>query len=127
MGRLTGCPGRCRRTSLPAANKGANRVIHVVAVITAKPGQREAVLKLFQANRPAVLAEQGCVEYAPVVDVPDFGKAQAPIGPDSFIVIEKWESVEALRAHGAAPHMVAYGQATRDLVAGRTIHVLTEA
>ena len=102
-------------------------MIHVVAVITAKPGQREALLRLFQANCPAVRAEEGCIEYAPVIDVPDFGKAQTPIGPDSFIVIEKWETVDALRAHGAAPHMVAYGQASRDMVAGRTIHVLTEA
>ncbi|MFC0386559.1 putative quinol monooxygenase [Muricoccus vinaceus] len=102
-------------------------MIHVVAVITAKPGQREALLRLFQANVPAVLAEQGCIEYVPVVDLPDFGPAQAPIGPDSFIVIEKWESAEALRAHGAAPHMVAYGRASREMVAGRTVHVLQAA
>ena len=102
-------------------------MIHVVAIITAKPGQREAVLRLFQANRPAVLQEEGCIEYLPVVDEPDFGPAQTPIGPDSFIVIEKWASAEALRAHGAAPHMVAYGKATREMLAGRTIHVLTGA
>ncbi|TPG53535.1 antibiotic biosynthesis monooxygenase [Roseomonas nepalensis] len=102
-------------------------MIHVVAIITAKPGQREAVLRLFQANCPAVLAEEGCIEYLPVVDEPDFGPAQTPIGPDSFIVIEKWASAEALRAHGAAPHMVAYGKATREMLAGRTIHVLTDA
>ena len=102
-------------------------MIHVVAIITAKPGQREAVLRLFQANRPAVLQEEGCIEYVPVIDEPDFGPAQTPIGPDSFIVIEKWASAEALRAHGAAPHMVAYGKASREMIAGRTIHVLTGA
>jgi quinol monooxygenase YgiN len=40
-------------------------MIHVVAVITAKPGQRAALLEAFAALRPAVLAEAGCIEYAP--------------------------------------------------------------
>ena len=31
-------------------------MIHVVAIITAKPGQRAAVLALFNANVPAVRA-----------------------------------------------------------------------
>ena len=102
-------------------------MVHVVAVITAKPGQREALLALFRANVPAVLEEEGCLEYGPVVDLPDFGPVQAPLGPDSFMVIEKWASPEALRAHGAAPHMVAYGKAAREFVAGRAVHVLTGA
>jgi quinol monooxygenase YgiN len=102
-------------------------MIHVVAIITAKPGQRDALLALFRANMPAVLAEEGCIEYGPVIDQPDFGPAQTPIGPDTFIVIEKWASPEALKAHGAAPHMVAYGKASRDLIASRIIHVLTDA
>jgi quinol monooxygenase YgiN len=102
-------------------------MVHVVAIITARPGQREALLALFRANVPAVLAEDGCIEYAPVVDLPDFGPVQSPIGADSFMVIEKWATPEALRAHGAAPHMVAYGRASRELVAGRAVHVLTAA
>jgi quinol monooxygenase YgiN len=102
-------------------------MIHVVAIITAKPGQREALLGLFRANMPAVLAEDGCIEYGPVVDVPDFGPVQTPVGPDTFLVIEKWETAEALKAHGAAPHMVAYGKASRELIASRTIHVLAPA
>ncbi|MFH5923451.1 putative quinol monooxygenase [Roseomonas xinghualingensis] len=102
-------------------------MIHVVAVITAKPGQREALLSLFRANMPAVLAEDGCIEYGPVVDRPLFGPAQTPIGPDTFMVIEKWASPEALKAHAAAPHMVAYGKASRELIASRVIHVLEPA
>ncbi|MBB5695143.1 putative quinol monooxygenase [Muricoccus pecuniae] len=102
-------------------------MIHVVAVITARPGQREALLALFRANIPAVLAEEGCIEYGPVIDLPDFGPVQTPIGPDSFMVIEKWSSPETLRAHGAAPHMRAYAEASRELVAARAVHVLTAA
>jgi len=99
-------------------------MIHVIAVITAKPGQRDAVLEKFHANIPAVLAEQGCIEYVPVVDAPGF---PAVTGPDSFIVVEKWESPEALKAHAAAPHMAAYGAATQEMVASRAIHVMVPA
>jgi quinol monooxygenase YgiN len=99
-------------------------VIHVIAVITAKPGQRAAVLDKFRANIPAVLAEEGCIEYVPVVDAPDF---PAVTGPDAFIVVEKWASPEALKAHAAAPHMKAYGEATKALVADRAIHVMVAA
>ena len=38
-------------------------MIHVVAVITAKPGMRKAILQAFRANVPAVRAEKGRIEY----------------------------------------------------------------
>jgi quinol monooxygenase YgiN len=101
-------------------------MIHVVAVITAKPGQRENVLGHFRANLPAVRAEKGCIEYGPCVDAPPL-EFQTAYGPDTFVVIEKWESAEALMAHSAAPHMAAYADKTRDLVASRAIHVLEPA
>ena len=44
---------------------------------------------------------------------------------DSFVVIEKWGSIEALKAHAAAPHMAAYAVKVKDLMASRIIHVLT--
>ena len=97
-------------------------MIHVVAIITAKPGQRATVLEAFQANRPAVLAEAGCIEYGAAIDVEDMGTAA--YGPDAFVVIEKWDSVDHLKAHAAAPHMKAYGAKTKDLLASRVIHVL---
>jgi quinol monooxygenase YgiN len=97
-------------------------MIHVVAIITAKPGQRAAVLEAFQANRPAVLAEAGCIEYGAAVDIEDMGTAA--YGPDAFVVVEKWESVDHLKAHAAAPHMKAYGAKTKEMVASRVIHEL---
>ena len=102
-------------------------MIHVVAVITAKSGMRDAILKEFRANMPAVHAEKGCIEYGPAVDAEGIGSFQAKFGPDSFVVIEKWESPDALKAHAASPHMQAYGAKTRDLLANREIHVLSPA
>jgi quinol monooxygenase YgiN len=111
----------------------ATPMLHVIAFITTKPGMREAVLREFRANMPVVRAEEGCIEYAPAVDVESLGAFQTEIGPDTFVVIEKWASAEALQAlqalqaHAVAPHMVAYGAKTRDMIARRLIHVLSPA
>ena len=99
-------------------------MIHVIAVITAKPGMRDLILKEFHANMPAVHAERGCIEYGPAVDADSIGSFQTPFGPDTFVVIEKWESPEALRAHATSPHMAAYAAKTRDWIESRVIHVL---
>jgi quinol monooxygenase YgiN len=100
-------------------------MVHVLAMITAKPGQREALLAEFRANVPAVRAEDGCIEYGAAADTDVFGERQATFGSDSLVVIEKWASVEALRAHAVAPHMAAYGARTKELIAKRAIHVLS--
>jgi quinol monooxygenase YgiN len=100
-------------------------MIHVLAIITAKPGQRDNVLEAFRANVPAVRAEEGCIEYGAAVDTEGLGSFQTKFGPDTFVVVEKWASVDALKAHGAAPHMAAYAAKTKDMVASRAIHVLS--
>ena len=102
-------------------------MIHVIAVITAKPGKRDEVLKLFRANVPAVRAEKGCIEYGPVVDAENALGFQTRLGPDTFMVVEKWESMDALKAHAAAPHMAAYGAKTKEHIATRVIHILSNA
>lgn len=102
-------------------------MIHVVAIITAKPGMREAILREFRANMPAVHAEKGCIEYGPTIDTEGMGKFQTQFGADTFVVMEKWESTDALKAHAAAPHMAAYAAKTKDMIANRVIHVLSPA
>lgn len=96
-------------------------MIHVVAIITAKPGMRDAILKEFRANMPAVHAEQGCIEYGPAIDT---ANSPAKYGDDTFLVIEKWESPDHLKAHAASAHMAAYGAKTREMIASRVIHIL---
>lgn len=102
-------------------------MIHVLAVITVKPGKRESVLQEFRANMPAVHAEDGCIEYGPAVDAEGMGAIQTAFGPDTFVVIEKWASPDALKAHAKAPHMAAYAARTKDMIASRVIHVLSPA
>ena len=102
-------------------------MIHVLALITAKPGMRDTILGHFRANVPAVKAEQGCIEYGAAVDAADAPALQTPWGPDTFVVIEKWESMAALKAHAAAPHMAAYGAKTKEFIAARIIHIMEPA
>jgi len=99
-------------------------MIHVVAIITTLPGKREEVLGEFHKIVPLVHAEKGCIEYQPVIDAQDAGDMQSAAGADTFIVIEKWESMDDLHAHSAAEHMQAYGKKTGSLIADRRIHVL---
>jgi quinol monooxygenase YgiN len=101
-------------------------MIHVVAVITAKPGMRAEILAAFHANMPAVHAEDGCIEYQPVIDADGFGAFQTKLGADTFMVIEKWRDAAALKAHSVAPHMAAYGAMVKDMVSARVIHVLAK-
>ena len=102
-------------------------MVHVVAIITAKPGLRDEILEAFRANVPKVNAEDGCIDYGATIDTEGVGSLQTRFGDDTFVVVEKWESLAALKAHAAAPHMAAYGAKTKDLIASRVIHVLSPA
>jgi quinol monooxygenase YgiN len=102
-------------------------LIHVIAVITAKPGKRAEILQHFRANVPNVHQEKGCIEYGAAVDAENALAFQTKWGAETFLVIEKWESMDALKAHAAAPHMAAYGARTKELIASRVIHILTPA
>jgi len=100
-------------------------MIHVIAIITAQPGKRSELLEAFSKIVPLVHAENGCVEYQPVTDVDEAGDMQTALGPDSFMVVEKWDSINDLKAHAASDHMVNYGKSAGHLVADRTIHILS--
>ncbi len=101
--------------------------VHVLAIITAKPGKRAELLQVFKANVPNVHAEDGCIEYVATVDAEGAGGVQTRLGEDTLVVVEQWASLEALQAHAAAPHMKAYAEKTRDMIASRVIHVLSPA
>lgn len=102
-------------------------MIHVLATITLAPGTREKFLAEFRKNMPNVHAEQGCVEYAPAIDAVTDLPAQSKIGADTVIIVEKWASLDALKAHMKAPHMAAYSAQVKDYVRGRDIKILSPA
>jgi quinol monooxygenase YgiN len=101
-------------------------MIHVIASIGIKPGKREAFIKKFKANVPAVLAEDGCVEYIPATDAESGIEAQW-LDETVVTVIEKWETVAALKAHIAAPHMEQFRTDTKHFVEDVSLTVLEDA
>jgi quinol monooxygenase YgiN len=99
-------------------------MIHLLAIIVAKPGKRAELLAAIRVNCPTVLAEPGCLEYTPLVDAT--GTANA-LGPDAVLIVERWADAAALEAHGRAPHMAEYRERTADIVQTRTLHLLSNA
>jgi quinol monooxygenase YgiN len=102
-------------------------MIHVLATITLHPGKRAEWLAVFKELVPLVHAEAGCIEYGPAIDMPTGFANQAAISDDEVVVIEKWASLEALKAHGAAPHMAGYRERVKGLVAGVKLRILGPA
>lgn len=85
---------------------------YVTAVLTARKGREGRLEAEVVANIPSVRAEKGCLRY-------DFHKNREQDG--TFLFYEAWESQEALLAHGKAPHMLAYRERIRDLLACPTV------
>jgi quinol monooxygenase YgiN len=102
-------------------------MIHVIATIELKPGRRDAFLAEFHRLMPLVHAEDGCIEYGPTVDVASGISVQAGVRDNVAVIIEKWVSLDALKTHLQAPHMVEYRGRVKDLVAGVHLQILEPA
>lgn len=101
-------------------------MISVLASIEIKAGKVPEFLKAVHANLPHVLAEEGCIEYMPMVDVETDIAVQ--VADDNIVtIVEKWESLEALQEHLKAPHMLIYRAQVSDIVENTTLKVLTSA
>ena len=101
-------------------------MVNVLASISVKEGKRADFIAAFKDNLPAVRAEEGCLEYFPAVDI-DADLPPQQLDENAVTVIEKWASLEALRAHLSAPHMLAYKEKVKDIVEGVSLKVLQEA
>lgn len=99
-------------------------MIYVIATIEVAPGKRTDFLREFLANVPNVLAEEGCLEYVPTVDLATSIGAQGEPRENVVTVVEKWIDMEALEAHLIAPHMLAYRAQVKDLVVRVDLQVL---
>ena len=101
-------------------------MVNVIASIEVKEGKLEQFLAIFNSNVPNVLAENGCIEYIPAVDIVTELSAQV-LNKNEVTVIEKWASMKDLQAHLSAPHMADYRIKVKDLVSKVTLKVLTSA
>lgn len=100
-------------------------MISVIASIHIKDGLLNEFIEIFKSNMPAVLKEEGCIEYIPTVDKPTGLPPQA-LNKNVVTILEKWDSVEALTAHLSSPHMLEYKEKTSDIVESMEIKVLEE-
>jgi quinol monooxygenase YgiN len=101
-------------------------MIHVIASVRCKPGQRDAFLREFHAIVPLVLQEDGCLEYGPNVDATT-GIDNQHLDPNRVTILEKWESVAALKAHLVAPHMLEYRPKVKEFIESTELRVLESA
>ncbi len=102
-------------------------MLHVIATIEVAEGRRAAFLAEFRQVVPLVRTEDGCLEYGAAIDVPTAIAAQAPVRDDVVVVVEKWATLDALRAHLAAPHMAEYRQRVAGLVRAVSLQILQPA
>lgn len=98
-------------------------MIHVIATVTVHPGKRDALLAELQALVPTVLIENGCIEYGPTLDCEPFHPRQVPVRPEVVTIVEKWRTLDDLKAHLAAPHMAEYREKVKDLVASAQLQI----
>lgn len=65
-------------------------------------GQFDGVAEAARTMVAETLKEEGCLSYAFARDIND---------PDLIRIAERWESAEALAAHGQSAHMAAFNAA----------------
>lgn len=80
--------------------------VTVLATLHAHAEQRDALLAELARVVPDVLAEPGCLGYAPHT-----------VGRDRVVIVESWESTAALQVHAGAAPLAQFTAAVADLLA----------
>ena len=101
-------------------------MIYVAARITALKGKGAELLTAFKELLPHVHAEAGCIAYVPTVDAETGIDRQAPVDPDAITIMERWESLDHLRTHLSAQHMLDFRSRFGHLMDGADLRILVE-
>jgi quinol monooxygenase YgiN len=80
----------------------------VVALLKVKPGSAEEAIEGFRPIIEGTHLEEGCSAYALHRDKAD---------PDTLVLVEKWDSQEALDQHFTRPHMAGLGELATTMLA----------
>ena len=84
-------------------------MIIVHGLIPIRPDVRDRALDLARRMSEATQAEEGCITY-------DFSVGLAD--PNSLLLFQEWESMDALVAHFQTPHMEDFLRELPEIVAG---------
>ncbi len=87
-------------------------MIIVHGTIPLKPDCREEALRLARGMAEATRAELGCISYEFYVGLSD---------PNTLMLFQEWENMEALMAHFQTEHMEDFLQALPELVNGEIV------
>ncbi|MGX7741348.1 putative quinol monooxygenase [Rhodopseudomonas parapalustris] len=87
-------------------------MIYVVATTQVKPESRDAYIAGAKACIAETRKEKGCISYENHISIND---------PNTFVVVERWESREDLNAHARAPHMKVWRELSAPLKASPTV------
>ncbi|MEU6578658.1 putative quinol monooxygenase [Streptomyces sp. NPDC046805] len=90
----------------------------IIANLIAKPGQEGLVEKTLLEAMPAVHNEPGCARYS-------LHRRKGMAG--HFVMVEKWDSEQALQAHREGTAMAKAGKALREALDGAPNVVLLDA
>ncbi len=101
-------------------------MLHVIVTMRIKEGRMPDFLAACAALRPLVLQEPGCHAYDYTRDAESPFGSHPPVEADRITLLERWESLDALKAHMEAPHMKAAGPRMQELRASVEVR-LTEA
>lgn len=102
-------------------------MICVIAAIEVGAGRRGELLAIFRDLVPKVRAEKGCIEYAPMIDAPSGLEAQGPVRDNAITMVEKWESLDALKAHLKTLHMAEYIRVAENMRLSMSLQILQPA
>ncbi|MFZ0930933.1 MAG: putative quinol monooxygenase [Syntrophobacteraceae bacterium] len=94
-----------------------NKRATVLALVKAKEGMEETVRQELLSLVSPTRSEPGCINY---------DLHQATGENSQFMFFENWKSMEDLEKHRGMPHMKAFGQKVRSLLAKPTEVTLFE-
>jgi quinol monooxygenase YgiN len=91
-------------------------VIYVIAEVRLKPGTADKAIAAARLSVAETVKEEGCISYDMHQSVTD---------PLRLVLVERWESREALTRHFDTPHFKAWRAAGPEFVAERKAEIIT--
>ena len=90
-------------------------MLHIIVTMMVKEGRMKEYLAVCEELRLLVLMEKGCQAYEYAREIASPLGIQEPIEANRITLIERWESIDALKAHMETRHMKEAGVKMKDL------------
>src|SRR5262245_15386385 len=102
-------------------------VVQLIITVKVRPDSVADYIAAFAAIAPDVRLETGCIEYHVYRDSTD-PRFDNEKRPDTVVICEKWESIEALQAHTRhSPALNGFRQAVKGMKLESSYRLLTPA